>query len=373
MAALFAIFRALRPFDAGEIAAWNAVQAGGSFKAWFELCFEHRGGSAALGVLPIEGPDSRMRELLRTQPWRLGETTTTGEMTKAYAHALNGLDQLVRASSLPGGGDIWMTATVSLGPVPWHAYEPDEPMIHAFRQAARAGITLSVAAGNEAQILPGNTLNPWCLAPWVIGVAATTADGRRLLDCSSRGLAEQPDQTPTVAAPGENVATIDGLDHEDDVAIENIRNAAPGTVNIASTTKHTYLLRKDAEGVVWMSMMKQGVPGPEAPLEQVLELFREEKDRTPGVTSGTSFAAEYVSALCGRVAKDVKRRLPNLPPGERPKVLKALLEEMAQPMADYARWEAGKGLVTHAIADEFLAGLGGDRLDAIHRAARDRW
>src|SRR5206468_961492 len=51
-----------------------------------------------------------------------------------------------------------------------------------------------------------DTLNPYCVAPSVICVAAGAKDGATLADFSSRGAPDDPLYHPTLTAPGVNIA-----------------------------------------------------------------------------------------------------------------------------------------------------------------------
>lgn len=83
------------------------------------------------------------------------------------------------------------------------AFDPADPVNVASKAAHDAGMVVVFAAGNEG---PGdNTLNPYSVAPWVIGVAAGNKDGQTLADFSSRGVAGDPLYQPTITAPGVDI------------------------------------------------------------------------------------------------------------------------------------------------------------------------
>ena len=116
-------------------------------------------------------------------------------------------------------------------------FERDDPINCASKLPHDRGMRVTFAAGNEG---PGrNTLNPYSVAPWVIGVAAGRKDGKMLASFTSRGVQGDNLYHPDIAAPGVNIvsarastgATINGL--ADDDATYKPRDGAgepgPGT------------------------------------------------------------------------------------------------------------------------------------------------
>jgi serine protease AprX len=115
-------------------------------------------------------------------------------------------------------------------------FDPNDPINVATKQVYKAGITVVFAAGNDG---PGeNTLNPYSVAPWVIGVAAgcktvspdptnsaaLCAGGTSMLaDFSSRGIRGDALYHPDITAPGANIVStrdvggvLNALDAPDD-------------------------------------------------------------------------------------------------------------------------------------------------------------
>jgi len=103
-------------------------------------------------------------------------------------------------------------------------FDPKDPINKATKKVSSKGITVVFAAGNEGP--DQNTLNPYSVAPWVIGVAAgcktepdptisaihcadQTPQGRApiLADFSSRGVPGDPLYHPDVTAPGVHIVS----------------------------------------------------------------------------------------------------------------------------------------------------------------------
>ena len=81
-------------------------------------------------------------------------------------------------------------------------FDPDDPVNIATRALYDAGITVVFASGNYGPAV--DTLNPYSVAPWVIGVGSTRKDGS-LSAFSSRGIFEELLYHPTLVGPGEAI------------------------------------------------------------------------------------------------------------------------------------------------------------------------
>src|SRR3989442_1346032 len=77
-------------------------------------------------------------------------------------------------------------------------FDPDDPVNIATRVLYDAGIVVVFAAGNYGPA--PDTLNPYSVAPWVIGVGSSRKDGRPSASFSHGTFAEPP-CTPTLPAP----------------------------------------------------------------------------------------------------------------------------------------------------------------------------
>lgn len=86
---------------------------------------------------------------------------------------------------------------------PGEAFDPNNPINQASKVAHDAGMTVVFAAGNSG---PGtDTMNPYSIAPWVIGVANGYKDGQTLSNSSSRGRYQDDLVRPTITAPGTDI------------------------------------------------------------------------------------------------------------------------------------------------------------------------
>jgi serine protease AprX len=202
------------------------------------------------------------------------------------------------------------------------AFDPKDPINEATKKVASRGITVVFAAGNEG---PGqNTLNPYSVAPWVIGVAATCKigvadptnsedhcmldDGSNpieptdneprahvLADFSSRGIPGDALYHPDISAPGVHIVST---------------RASTGTVLNALDLNH------DAR-ICNISLLNQAFYT---------------------CASGTSMASPHIAGVVALMQEAAGGRLSPT------QVLNALTST-ARPLPEYATWEVGAGFV----------------------------
>ncbi|HVF91551.1 MAG TPA: S8 family serine peptidase [Blastocatellia bacterium] len=187
-------------------------------------------------------------------------------------------------------------------------FDANDPVNIATKIMHDAGISVVFSAGNRGD--QPNSLNPYSVAPWVIGVGASTKGGE-LASFSSRGAAGYSIYHPTLVAPGENI----------------VSSRALGVNVVATAGLASSLLSPDND--------LRGIP-----LSYVSRYT---------MSSGTSFAAPHVS---GTIAMMLQAN-PQLTPDQ----IKSILQETASPMLAYGRYEVGAGSL-NAYAAVKKAALG---------------
>jgi serine protease AprX len=168
-------------------------------------------------------------------------------------------------------------------------FDPNDPVNVATRMLTDAGVNVVFSAGNTG---PGNgTMNPYAIAPWVIGVGATDVTGK-LADYSSRGNFGDDLQHPSLVAPGTDIISL---------------RSAPTVTSVSG------LAGADKERLT--------------PLEMLYYT----------TATGTSFSAPQVA---GAIALMLEVN-PNLTPAD----VKDILSRTATPMPRYFFHEAGAGML----------------------------
>jgi serine protease AprX len=168
-------------------------------------------------------------------------------------------------------------------------YSPNDPINVASKSAHDAGMVVVFAAGNDGPTQ--DTLNPYSVAPWVIGVAAGTKDGK-LADFSSRGIDGDSVYHPTITAPG--------------VDIVSSRAKTGAVINGLSANKDSSY-----------------IPTPFLPYYTT--------------ASGTSMATPHISGVTALVLE--------ANPGLQPDAVKDILVKTANTMNGYKQFEVGAGYV----------------------------
>jgi len=194
-------------------------------------------------------------------------------------------------------------------------FDPKDPINKASKKVHDRGITVVFAAGNDGP--NQNTLNPYSVAPWVIGVAAgcknlpdptnsaihcadQTGQGRAavLADFSSRGVPGDPLYHPDVTAPGVHIVST---------------RASTGTVlNVLDANHDLNLTSTCALSVA----------------------------NAPYYTcaSGTSMATPHVVGVVALMQEAAGGRL-------KPDEVASVLTATARPLPGFALWEVGSGYV----------------------------
>jgi serine protease AprX len=177
-------------------------------------------------------------------------------------------------------------------------YDPLDPVNVATKMLTDRGVNVVFSAGNTG---PGaDTLNPYAMAPWVIGVGATDEQGR-VADFSSRGSFAKA-SGPTLVAPGVNVISL----RPSGVSLTGLQNLGlGGDLSLLSLFEIPYYT----------------------------------------VGSGTSFSAPQVA---GAIALMLEAN-PTLTPAQ----VRDILQRSATPMPPYYRHEVGAGMLNaHAAVLE---------------------
>lgn len=173
-------------------------------------------------------------------------------------------------------------------------FDANDPVNIATKIMHDSGISVVFSAGNRGD--QPNSLNPYSVAPWVIGVGSGTKD-MSLSSFSSRGAAGYSVFHPTLVAPGESI-----------IGARSCGVSVVGTLGLAN------VLISPANDL-------QTIP--------LSYLFRYTN------SSGTSFAAPHVS---GTIALMLQAN-PSLQVDD----IRAILEDTATPMLGYTRYEVGAG------------------------------
>ena len=198
-------------------------------------------------------------------------------------------------------------------------FDPNDPINKASKAVHDAGITVVFAAGNDGP--DQNTLNPYSVAPWVIGVAAgcklvspdptnsaihcddPTGQNRPpwLADFSSRGIPDDPLYHPAITAPGVHIVStrastgtvLNGLDANHDLNLTSTCAISLTNEPYYTCASGTSMATPHVVGVV--ALMQEAAGGTLAP-DDVLAAITRTARPLPGFAQW-EVGAGYVDAL----------------------------------------------------------------------------
>jgi len=194
------------------------------------------------------------------------------------------------------------------------AFDPKDPINKASKTVHNHGITVVFAAGNDGP--DQNTLNPYSVAPWVIGVAAgcklvspdptnsaihcddPTGQNRApiLADFSSRGIPSDKLYHPDITAPGVHIVST---------------RASTGTVLNAADAPHDFDLTSSC------AISQANLP-------------------YYTCASGTSMATPHVAGVVALLQEAAGGTLT-------PDQVAMAITQTARPLPTFAEWEVGAG------------------------------
>jgi serine protease AprX len=111
-------------------------------------------------------------------------------------------------------------------------FDPNDPVNVASKAAVDAGMVVVFAAGNSGP--RSDSLNPYSVAPWVIGVAAGNRTERTLADFSSRGVHGDSLYQPTITAPGVDIVAADGFSSDAYASSSGTSMASPHVAGVVA-------------------------------------------------------------------------------------------------------------------------------------------
>jgi Subtilase family len=255
----------------------------------------------------------------------------------SYVRILETLDSWAQLpdQALPQIGLI-QNVSISYGP---GLYVDTEPMNVATKTAAARGFVLVFAVGNDGP--DENTLSPWSVAPWVIGVGASDEHGQRLWHRSSIGVEGDPILRPTVVAWGEHVPVVANLSR--DPRYEH--GAQVALVAMGYTPKL-------GEKVAHISGTSLAAPQV-ARICGYLLTFLEQLQYIDFAHRSNTVEPAVDWPIFAFLTELARRRVP-YSVNHSPSVIRTMLEALAQPLQGYRPHEVGAGFVDERLAEMYL-------------------
>ena len=232
---------------------------------------------------------------------------STGDVN--LTHVLSGFDYLLERGSRYNARVVNCSFSANT------VFDYNDPVNVATKMLTDGGVSVVFSAGNSGD---GNsTLNPYAAAPWVISVGATDEKGK-LAAFSSRGVFGSRQFSPSLVAPGVNIASL------------RASTSQTGVFGVAAGADTTRLTVSEIPFYT--------------------------------TASGTSFSAPQVA---GAIALMLEAN-PNLKPAE----IKDILQRTATPLPPYYQHETGAGMLNiHAAV---LESAFPNRRMGIFRSVSDR-
>jgi len=283
-------------------------------------------------------------------------------MYDAYVRIIKSLEDFIQKTPASAVVNISIGPPAQLLPL---AFDPEEPMNVATRIAAENNKVVIFAAGNEG---PGeDTLNPWCVAPWVICVGASSKDGTQLAPFSSRGRRTDPLYRPTVVAPGIDILTAHPLNIPKTDAQREAEERTDFKRLIPPEKQPYYTV---VSGTSFAAPHASRIA---AQIIHFLVSLLEELKRQRGgnLPTNPTFAQIYTHNQAGKVDDRVtSRRLVGTfkdfdrvrtviyPIEPSPTVIKQIIMDMAIGMPGYEPHEVGAGFVVPELAEHYFGKYG---------------
>ncbi len=160
-------------------------------------------------------------------------------------HVLSGFDYLLER------GSAYNVRVVNCSFSANTIFDYNDPVNVATKLLTKNGINVVFSAGNTGS---GNaTLNPYAAAPWVVSVGATDEKGR-LASFSSRGIFGNRQFSPSLVAPGVNVASLRSLSSQTGVlgvaAGADASRLTPGEIPFYTTASGTSFSAPQVAGAI---------------------------------------------------------------------------------------------------------------------------
>jgi subtilisin family serine protease len=261
-----------------------------------------------------------------------------------------------------GVANLSIGPPASLLPMP---FDPDEPMNAMTRFAASRNQVLVFAAGNAGPT--ADTLNPWCVAPWVLCVGASSHDGK-LADFSARGRSGDTTYRPTVVAPGVDIVTThpsripktrEQMSDEERVGLrQRLPPAMWDQYTVVSGTSFAApeVTRVVAQIVHFLSGLERDLAGRHGGTLPPSPTFSQVYEDRPDTAPDDRVTTHRLIGEWRIVEKGVAVGTYPLEPS--PALVKQLILDMALPMNGYDSSAVGAGFVSRELAMKYFGSYG---------------